>query len=284
MAQDNKQLASKIATKTGNTGLTLKQQVDNYERQFVPALGKYVSNDDANKLFWCMVDTARANPKVLNCTPASILSSLVKCAQLGLFPGAMQESALIPYGEDLTMQPMVQGLTKLCYQSGLVKEIACEVVYSNDRFEYMLGTEQYIKHQPADDDRGTFQGAYAVITLTYGGQIIKKMSAKEINSIRARSANDRNAKKYGKQSIWDTDYDAMARKTVLKQAIKLAPKSNKLLNAIEIDNASEQPDFNPKMPIQGLDTVELDLTGSDPVDATGLTDQEKAEVLEMEKE
>ncbi len=120
MAQDNKQLASKIANKTGNTALTLKQQVENYERQFVPALAKYVSIDDADKLFWCMIDTARANPKVLNCNAGSILSSLVKCAQLGLFPGAMQESALIPYGEDLTFQPMYQGLTKLCYQSGLV--------------------------------------------------------------------------------------------------------------------------------------------------------------------
>lgn len=280
MAENNNQLASKIAAKTGNTALTLKDQISSYERQFVPNLAKYVSKEDAERLFWCMVDTARVTPKVLNCTPTSILSSLVKCAQLGLFPGAMQESALIPYGDDLTFQPMYQGLTKLCYQSGLVKDIACEVVYSNDFFEYMLGTEQYIKHIPADDDRGSFVGAYAVITLVYGGKIIKRMSAKEVGSIRAKSANDRNAKKYNKQSVWDSDFDAMARKTVLKQAIKLAPKSNKLLQAIELDNETERPEIAAKMPLAGVGVnVELHLGNEAEEDTTGLTEAEKSEVL-----
>jgi recombination protein RecT len=278
MAENNKELASKIAAKTGNGALTLKEQVANYERQFIPNLEKYVSKDDAQRLFWCMVDTARITPKVLNCNPQTILSSLVKCAQLGLFPGAMQESALIPYGEELTFQPMYQGLIKLCYQSGLVKDIACEVVYSNDFFEYMLGTEQYIKHIPADDDRGVFVGAYAVITLTYGGKIIKRMSAKEINSIRAKSANDRNAQKYNKKSIWDSDFEAMARKTVIKQAIKLAPKSNKLLQAIEIDNEQERPELSRKMPIAGID---LDLSDTGEADTTGLQEVEKVEAVEI---
>jgi recombination protein RecT len=276
MVENNKQLASKIAQKNEGTGLTIPVLITNWEKSIVPKLAKGADQKFAERLFWALIDAARRQPKIFDCSQVSVLNALVHCKDMGLVPGAMQEAALIPYGTELTFQPMYQGLVKLAYQSGLIKRIAAEVVYSNDYFDYCLGTEEYLKHRISTEaERGEFVCAYAIIELTQGGRIIRVMSAKEILSIRDKSANHRSAKKYNKASVWDEYFDAQARKTVLKQALKVAPKTSKLQMLIDSDNTIERPDLNQKL------AVNFDID-TQPADQTSLTDAEKAEVIEVE--
>ncbi|RMD50745.1 hypothetical protein D6827_03435 [Candidatus Parcubacteria bacterium] len=195
------------------------------------------SKEEANKIITSLIFVAQRNPKLMTCTMESIGECLMQSAQLKLYPGPLQECAYVPFGNRATFMPQYQGLCKLAYNSGVVRSIATEVVYANDLFEFELGTNAYLRHVPTlSDNRGERIAAWCVVKTTHGEVIIVKPIS-FIEGIRKRSPAGNK-----KDSPWNTsddDYDAMARKTVLKQALKTIPKSSDLAAAIQVDNAVE---------------------------------------------
>lgn len=249
MAKDNKQLlkqvtANKAATPVGNF-ITL---MDKMEAQYMGHLMNLLGTQDegqAKMLFSCFKDSASRIPRLMECTKESIKNALVQAAQTNLYPGAMQECCIIPYNNkgklEATFQPMYQGLIKLAYNSGFIKSIAAEVVYENDEFSVELGTNQHLRHVPKfDGDRGQRKCVWCVIKPVYGSDQIRVLPMSFVEGIRKRS---KAAMAQWGDSPWKDDseigYDAMARKTAVKQALKFVPKSPKLQQAIQYDNDAE---------------------------------------------
>lgn len=193
-----------------------------------------------------MVAAVQRNPKLLECTPISLMNSFVTMAQLQLMPSDISgEAYVIPYNNtkkidgkfvkvmEAQFQLGYQGLVTLFFRSG-VKDIVAELIYEKDKFSYTNGV---IKHKPDifADDRGKVKGAYSIVRLGTGGVASKVMSKKEILGI---------AEKFSKSyksdsSPWDPDNDPqgwMLRKTVLKQIAKLVPKNEVIVKAIDEDN------------------------------------------------
>lgn len=208
------------------------------------------SADVARKLLVTAINVVSKTPRLVECDFSSFINCLLQSAELGLFPGAMQECAYVPRINrrsgriDANFEPMYQGLVKLAYNSGVVKSLSCDVAYEADEFEFELGTRQFLRHVPFHGDpaeRGARRCVYACVLTTFGEWQIRVVSMSFIEGIKARSAAAR-----GNDSPWNNgedNYDAMARKTALKQALKFIPKSDKLATAIELDNASERPDL-----------------------------------------
>ena len=80
------------------------------------------------------------NPKLLECTPASLISALLQAAQLGLSPdGILGEAYLIPFYDSRFQKNIVQfipgyrGLVQLAMRSGLIKTIQSREVYETHR-------------------------------------------------------------------------------------------------------------------------------------------------------
>jgi hypothetical protein len=71
---------------------------------------------------------------------------------------------------------------------------------------------------------------YAAASFTTGGSGFVVLSPDDVEAIRARSR----AKDAGP---WTTDYDAMAKKTCIRQLFKLLPKSTELARALAHDEA-----------------------------------------------
>lgn len=82
--------------------------------------------------------------------------------------------------------------------------------------------------------------AYAVAEFKDGGVHVEVMTRQQIEAIRDRSQNVQNAKRYGKQTPWDTDTDEMWRKTALRRICKFLPKSPELAMAIALDDAAQR--------------------------------------------
>ena len=99
------------------------------------------------------------------------------------------------------------------------------MVYENDEFEYELGLEPKLKHKPAMKNRGDIVWVYAVYKLQSGGYGFEVMSKEDIDAHR---------KKYSKArtSPWDTAWEGMAKKTVIKQALKYAPLKSEFVKAM----------------------------------------------------
>lgn len=164
------------------------------------------------------------NPKLYECTKLSFLGALMNAAQLGLEPNTpLGASYLIPYYNnkekrlECQFQIGYKGLLDLAYRSGEMATIQAHIVYENDSFEYELGLEPVLKHKPAPSNRGGMTYAYAMFHLKNGGKAFVVMSKDDIIE-----HGKRYSKTYG-AGPWQTDFEAMAKKTVLKQLLKYAP-------------------------------------------------------------
>jgi recombination protein RecT len=176
------------------------------------------------------------NPKLAGCTPASFLGAMMTAAQLGVEPNTpLGQAYLIPYSnhgtDEVQFQLGYKGLIDLAYRSGQVSTIQAHVVRENDHFEYALGLDPKLEHVPAASNRGEATHYYAVVRMKDGGFCFAVMSKEEVEA---------HARKYSKAyssgySPWKTNFDEMAKKTVLKRALKYAPMKSEFVRGVTQD-------------------------------------------------
>jgi recombination protein RecT len=199
------------------------------------------------------VNAIAKSPDLQKCSQVSLIGSILQSAALGLEPNTpLQEAALIPYGNTCTFQPMYRGLIKLARKGG-VTEVYAEVIKEKDKVQVFRGLENNLVHEIHLGDRGKAIAFYAVFKTADGGRDYEIMTIPEIEAIRGRSQ----AAKSGK-SPWQTDFDEMAKKTVLKRLLKRAPLTVETARAMEVDNeaeggAPEKADFSEVLDDLGLD-------------------------------
>lgn len=206
-----------------------------YMKQIENLLG---DKDTALEFLTNVVSSVQRVPKLLECTQETLLNSFMTMASLKLMPSAVSgEAYVLPYENkkkgvmEAQFQLGYQGLVTLLYRAG-IKSIVAEIVRAGDRFTLTNGKV----HHEVDifSERGVPTAAYVILTLPSGETIEKAMAKKEILEIAERFS-----KSYGGFGPWDPKQDPqgwMWRKTVLKQAAKLAPKNPELSKAIAEDN------------------------------------------------
>jgi recombination protein RecT len=187
---------------------------DDFKHKIQAAMG---GNKTDVERFVRAASTAFAiNPEVIvNSTRASVITSLLRCAQDGLLPDG-REAALVQYGKDAAYLPMIGGFRKRAASHGF--SLTAHVVYSGDTFHYKLGITPSVEHTPPalDIERGTPIGAYAVATHPAHGVFLEVMSKAEIENVRQSSR----AKTGGP---WSQHWGEMARKTVARRLFKQLP-------------------------------------------------------------
>jgi len=127
-----------------------------------------------------------------------------------------------------------QGLIDLFYRHPLASELYAEAVFQNDAFEYSLGTSRNITHRPSIGERGGMIAVYAVARLSTGASNIVVMSVAELHRYKSHYARADQSGKYG---VWDSDFEAMAKKTAIKQVLKYMPKAVEIQRAMLNDSA-----------------------------------------------
>ena len=186
------------------------------------------------------VSAIQNNPTLAKCSPVSFLGAMMNAAQLGLEPNTpLGQAYLIPYWNgknkcyDCQFQIGYKGMLALAYRTRMFQTIQMHTVYENDRFEYALGLEEKLVHIPAMSNRGEPAYFYALYRLDNGGYGFQVMSREDCD--RFRDAYSQAAKKGS--SPWQTAYEAMCKKTVLKQLLKYAPVSSDLMQAMTVDQS-----------------------------------------------
>ena len=176
------------------------------------------------------------NPKLGSCTPASFLGAMMNAAQLGLEPNTpLGQAYILPYMNKGTLEAQFQigykGLIDLAYRSGEVELIQAHIVYENDDFECEYGINAKLSHKPAAKDRGEPIKVYALFKTKSGGYGFEVMS---MDDVRAHTA--KYSKAYNSSfSPWKTNFEEMAKKTVLKQVLKYAPLKSDFVKAVVQD-------------------------------------------------
>lgn len=209
------------------------------------------SEEDAGRLLLAALNSVHKVPTLMECTFDSFARCLLTSAEYRLYPGAMAECAYVPFNnnklqcKEATFMLMYPGICQLLYRTGVIKDIEAEVVCSRDLFDYVRGSNRKLVFEPYDgglEERGEWLGVYCIIRNIYGGEHIKYVTAKEIESIKNRS---RAAAK--PDSPWNSkeplDRAWMWMKTALKQN-KFVPRSATVAAALELDSDNQVQDDN----------------------------------------
>ena len=178
------------------------------------------------------------NNRLMECSPASLIGSVMQSAQLGLSPDpVLGEAWFVPFKGVVTFIPGYKGLIKLAYQSEQVAKIGAHVVRDGDAFDYEYGLKEKLSHRPKSSPTAPMTHAYATMKIKGGDTLFLVMTREEIDAVRKRSP----AVRSGKSTPWDTDYEAMAMKTVLRRLCKLGPASvaPRMQRALALDELAE---------------------------------------------
>ncbi len=185
-----------------------------------------------------VLTTLSSTPKLNECTPNSFLGAMMTAAQLGLEPNTpLGQAYLIPYMNKGKLEAQFQigykGLIDLAYRSGDVELVQAQCVHQNDTFICKFGLEPKLEHIPADHERGEVVKVYALFKTKSGGFGFEVMSVDDVKN---------HAKKYSKgyssnYSPWATNFEEMAKKTVLKKCLKYAPLKSDFVRAVVQDEA-----------------------------------------------
>lgn len=217
-------------------------------------LGKALpSHLSAERLVRIALTTIRLNPSLTECTKESFLGALFQAAQLGLEPNVEGQAYIIAYNnskkvngewvkiKEAQFQIGYKGYIELFYRHGNAVSIDMHCVHENDLFEYSYGTDSYLKHVPVFKNRGEVIAYYAIAKMKNGGSLFKVMSKDEcIEHGKTHSkCYDSKTGGFDKNSPWYKDPDAMCKKTVLIQLVKLLPKSIELQKALAMDNTTK---------------------------------------------
>jgi recombination protein RecT len=215
-------------------------QVNSYKMSFAKEAGFAMQLLQGNDY---LLKAAKSNPTALE-------YAIINLSSIGIsLNPALKESYLVPRGGKICLDISYIGLTKLATDTGAIEWVQAEIVKAKDDFEYQgVGKAPIHKMNPFSD-RGEVIGVYCVAKLSTGESLSTIMSKADCDAIRDKSSQA------SKSGPWVTFYEEMLKKTVIKRAAKLWPKSERIQTAVEVLNEHEGIDFNSKTPHMNESTM-----------------------------
>lgn len=225
---------------TAENAENLKSFITQNKNKIIEVLPKFINQD----LFFRTIFIAIAkDPNLAKCTTSSFLIALLDAAAMGIIPNSpSKEAYIVPYTDDrdrtkkkATFQLSYKGLINITYRNPIVKDITVSEVCENDKFRCVYGDDRHriLYHEiPIKTPRGNVIGYYAEVRMRNGGDVFKYKSKENIESFaREKSPMYRNG-----SGPWKTDFGAMAKKTILKEVLKIIPSGGETIQPSEYDN------------------------------------------------
>lgn len=244
---------------------TLNDYIRSMEGEIAKALPSVITPERFTRM---TLTAIRTTPQLAQCEPMSFLAAMMSAAQLGLEPNTpLGQAYLIPFKNtkkgitEVQFQIGYKGLIDLAYRSGDVEIVQAQCVYQNDTFECEYGLEPKLRHIPAAENRGELTKVYAMFRTKNGGYGFEVMSAQDIRA---------HAQKYSKAyksgfSPWSTNFEEMAKKTVLKKVLKYAPLKSDFVKAAAADStvkhelSDDMFEVQPDAPEFAAEVVDVDV-------------------------
>lgn len=198
---------------------------DGFQQALMEALPNHITPERMARV---ALSSMRRNPKILDCDQASILKAIVEAAQLGLeVDGILGQAYLVPYSRECQLLPGYLGLIELCRRSGELKLLKANVVRQGDHFHYQEVPPE-LTHKRESPPDAPITHVYAWAQLNNGAEDFVCWTTDEIEAHRKKYV--RTSKK---DTPWDSAWEAMAKKTVIRQLLKLLPKSIEIQRLVQ---------------------------------------------------
>lgn len=181
----------------------------------------------------------RKNHDLLRCSWDSVQECVQHgiALQLNMSWGPLGEAALVPYKSECTLIIGFKGLHKLARRGGL-KAVDVDVHHEKDHFRLARGpTGADWEHRPfLDGDPGSALGYYCNLRFPDGFSQFTHMSMSDVMRI-AEPIIKRSTRA---EAPWKVHFDEMAKKTVLRRALKLAGMDEEMGMALALSDAADE--------------------------------------------
>lgn len=187
----------------------------------------------------------KGNDYLAKLSPESIRDSIINVALCGLtLNPALKFAYLIPRGQKCVLDISYIGMIKILTDAGAVKNIDASVIYENDEFEMIRGSNPKLYHKRTFKSEKVL-GAYAIAFFRDGGFQFEFMTKSELDKIKNSSESMKNVNTM-KFSPWNNHESEMQKKTVLKRLTKLLPKthfSDELISMLSNEHQSDVEEY-----------------------------------------
>ena len=195
-----------------------------------------VVNGNGHQFVASLLSIVTNNNLLAKATNESIMTAAMKAAVLNLpIEPSLGYAYIVPYKNQAQFQVGYKGLIQLAQRSGQVTRLNAGEVYESQYKGFNPLTEDLEVDMTAiPKEKEKVVGYFAFMRLTNGFEKTVFWTKERVQA---------HGKKYSQSffseySPWQSDFDAMARKTVLKHMLSTyAPLSTELQEAITADNA-----------------------------------------------
>lgn len=264
-----------------NATLPALLESDTIKNRFVELLDKNAAN-----FMQTLLVLYNSNNKLQECNPKSILAAAGLAATLNLsISPSLGHAYILPYKGQAQFILGYKGLIQLAHRTGRYTRLNSGVAYEGEIRGIDCITGELIRGEKISNE---IAGYVAYIELTNGFAKALYMTREEIQNhaqefSQGYSYDLRNGKR---SSVWSTNFDSMAKKTVLKLLINRwgIIASSDLATALQADQSIVSKDYfkyadNDGRTVQRDNYSQLD---SDSVSTLEQTDNETGEILTAE--
>ncbi len=225
-----------------------RREMEARRRALEPKLPPHIPWEKFQANIWSAI---QSNPKLLECSKATLWNACAETAELGLsLNKSLREADILPVwdkkaigdnGKEGTLVAQLRirygGYQKLARQSGIIVDIRASEVYEWDEFYHEEGLNPILRHVPGPKPAGYEKKpnwgvthAYCVWEEVGGRKRFEVMDLEDLLRIMRRSPSYQKDKSLqdGKDIIygpWQTDFTEQCKKTVMRRSSKWMPQS-----------------------------------------------------------
>lgn len=165
--------------------------------------------------------------------PSSAQNAIINIAAIGIsLNPALKHAYLVPRKKAVCLDISYMGMMHIAQESGSILWGQAEIIRANDTYRKTgFGNSPVHDYSPFGE-RGDIVGVCCVVKLHNGDYLSGEMKLAEVEAIRARSESFKSG-----SGPWITDFEEMAKKTIVKREYKYWPKVKRLATAIEYQNS-----------------------------------------------
>lgn len=246
----SKEKLDKLDRMTEGADKQMLRILDKFAPQIKKALPRHLSADRMTRIAMTAVSS---NPKLALSgieSPATFFGAIIQASQLGLEVNTPSGHAyLVPFRnkrKNVTECQLIvgyKGMIDLAYRSPLVEKVVARAVFEGDEFDYWYGLNEDLVHRISKEPgRRTrkITHAYAFAQIRGKGCPFEVLDREALDYRRSKSMDDRRAKENGRTSIWESEPEAMSRKSAIRALSPFIPQAPELMQVVAMEEAQER--------------------------------------------
>ena len=196
--------------------------------------------DEGKQFIASMLDLYENDKYLQNCDPQAVIAECLKAASLNLpLVKSLGYAYVVPFKNRPTFIIGYKGLIQLALRSGQYNRLNADCIYEGEEiaFDRLSGALRIMGERTSDKAIGYF----AYFKLINGFEKTFYMTVEQIKAY---------GKKYSpaySSGPWQSDFDSMAKKTVIRQILKYGPMSTQMQQAermeVEAAEAASRSDI-----------------------------------------